>query len=155
MVYLFSAEHSQQILHLYPRSKQTKYHLHNTCLSQHCSHLATALCSHSQIPINIEPLIRLDFHPPHPLARHNPIFNSRFELITPWTPPAIPITIVIATQKLALGFRASFYRQGDIDRFEEFFTERGGEGGEEVDIVCCIFGVESTEEVASWCQLFQ
>lgn len=71
-----------------------------------------------QLPINIKRLIRLDLHLPNPLTRCHTLslINWRLKLITPRTPPTIPIPIVVAAQEVPLRLRAFLYCERDIHR---------------------------------------
>lgn len=49
-----------------------------------------------EVSVYIECLVRLNLHLPHPFRRDSTILNRRLEFVTPGTPPAVSVSVVIA-----------------------------------------------------------
>jgi hypothetical protein len=112
------------------------------------THPPSTIPPHSQLPIHIKRLVRLDLHLPYAVARRDALLNRRLELIAPRTAPAIPIAVIIAAQKVALRLCAFLDRERDVDRLEQVFFERGVQGYDVVDVALDVLGVEAAQEVA-------
>ena len=112
--YPSSVAHSLQTHRPYPRGRHSICRPRSTCLRQ-CTSPTTNTVLHPQLPIYVERLIRLNLHLPDSLTRCNTLINWRFELIAPRTPPAIPVTVVVAAQEITLRFGALLDAQRDID----------------------------------------
>ena len=106
---------------------------------------------HPQLPIYVKRLIRLDLHLSDPLTRCHTLINWRLELIAPWTPPAIPITVVVAAKEITLRLRALLDAERNINRFKEVFFQCGVQADNVVDILLDVLGVQTSKEVAGCC----
>jgi hypothetical protein len=103
---------------------------------------------HSQLPVHVKSLIRLDLHLTDTITRRDTFFNGRLELVAPRTPPAIAVAVVVAAQKVALGLGAFLHGKRDVDGLKQIFFERGVELDNVVDIALDVLGVQSAQEVA-------
>ena len=105
----------------------------------------------SQLSVDIESFVGLDFHLPYAVAWCDTLslIHRRFKFITPRAPPAVPITVVIAAQEVSLRLGAFLHGKRDIDRFEKVFGEVGIETNKVVDVRLDVFGVEPAEKVTT------
>lgn len=142
--YTSSATHTPRTHHPYPTNTRSIYRPRSTCLCQPCPPFPpNQVPQHSQLPIHIKRLIRLNLHLPNAITRRDALalVYRRLKLVAPRTAPAVSIPIVVAAQKVALRFRALLHGEGYIDGFEEVFCEVGVEIDEVVDVVLDVLGV--------------
>ena len=106
---------------------------------------------HPQLSVYVERLVRLDLHLPDPLTWRHTIIDWRLELVTPWTPPAITIAVVVAAQEITLRLRALLRGERDIDGFEEVLFQLGVQADNVFNVLLDILGIEAPKEVAGPC----
>ena len=60
----------------------------------------------SQLSVDIESFIGLDFHLPYAVARGHALsfVNGRLEFIAPRAPPAVTIAVIVAAKEVSLRF---------------------------------------------------
>jgi hypothetical protein len=131
-----------------PRGRRLICRPQSTCPCQHI--LPTSQASHAvlQLPVHIKRLVCLDLHLPYAVAGRDALLNRRLELVAPRTPPAVAVAVVVAAQEVTLRLGAFLDSEGDVDRLEQVFFQRGIEGYDVVDVALDILGVEPAEEVA-------
>jgi hypothetical protein len=103
---------------------------------------------HSQLPVHVKSLVRLDLHLPDAVARGHALVNRRLEFVAPRTPPAVAIAIVVAAQEVALRLGALLDCERDVDGLEEVFLQRGVELDNVVDVALDVFGVQPPQQIA-------
>jgi hypothetical protein len=101
-----------------------------------------------QLPVHVKRLVRLHLHLPYAVAGRDALLNRWLELVAPRTPPAVAVAVVVAAEEVALRLGAFLDGEGDVDRLEQVFFQRGVEGYDVVDVALDIFGVETAEKVA-------
>ena len=118
-----------------------------------------------QIAIDIEGLVRLNFHLANTLAwdctlacafvstsanaTRASLIQGRVKLVGPWRAVAVAIAIVVAKEVVSASLLAAAHGKGLVDGRKEIFGQVRGDGDDGVEMVGCLLGIETAQEVAT------